>query len=129
MSDISSDDASTTQTTPLETIGSPQNILKAKFELLATYLANSWVPEQYRITLDRICDTVKNFSEPQQTTTNAIRTLHKAVQQLASKVDSNARAHEQRTPQGALSYAAVAGRGVPIAAATAATTAVKPVPA
>jgi hypothetical protein len=92
---------------------SPQNLLKAEFELLATYLANAWT------ALERIYDTVKFFAEPQkdqqQTTANAIRTLHEAVQQLASKVDSSTRAP--------LSYAAVAGRG------SIAATAVKPVPA
>jgi hypothetical protein len=63
MSDPSRDDASTTPTTPLETIGSLQNILKVEFELLATYLANAWVPEQYQNALERIYDTVKNIAE------------------------------------------------------------------
>jgi hypothetical protein len=35
------------QATPPETPGSLQNLLKAEFELLATYLANAWVPEEY----------------------------------------------------------------------------------
>lgn len=124
MSDASGADAPATQTTHSETTRSPQNLLKTKFVLLATYLANAWVPEEYRTALEQINDTVKIFAEPQkdqqQTIANAIRTLHEAVQQLASKVDSSTRAP--------LSYAAVAGRGS-IAATTAAATAVKPVPA
>jgi hypothetical protein len=41
MGDASGADAPATQTTPPETTGSLQNILKAEFELLATYLANA----------------------------------------------------------------------------------------
>jgi hypothetical protein len=57
--------ASTAQTTPSGTIGCLQNILKAEFELIATYLANVWVPEQYRTAFDKIYNTVKNSAEPQ----------------------------------------------------------------
>jgi hypothetical protein len=46
--------ATTAQTTPSGTTGCLQNILKAEFELIATYLANTWVLEQYRTAFDKI---------------------------------------------------------------------------
>jgi len=58
MSDVLGAGAPPTQTTP-QTTGSLQNLLKAGFELLATYLANAWVLEEYRAALERIYSTLK----------------------------------------------------------------------
>jgi hypothetical protein len=66
MSDASENATATTaQTTLLGTTGCLQNILKAEFELIATYLANVWVLEQYCTAFDKIYSTVKNSAEPQ----------------------------------------------------------------
>jgi hypothetical protein len=111
MSDVSENatiTATTVQTTPSGTTGCLRNILKAEFELIATYLANTWVPEQDCTAFDKIYSTVKNFAEPQadqQTTANTICMLQEAVQQLSSKVDNSTHALQQKPL-----YAAVAGK-------------------
>ena len=65
---------------------------------------------------------MKNSAEPQkdqqQPAANAIYTLQAPVQQFTSKINSSAHAYAQSTPHNALFCAAVAGRGVLVAAIT-----------
>ena len=89
MSDASGADAPATQTTPSETTRSPQILLKAEFKLLATYLANAWVPEEYRTALEQIYDT-ENFCRAAKgpTTYNSERDSHSTRGCTAASIES-----------------------------------------
>jgi hypothetical protein len=86
-SDATNATTTTIPATQPETTGCQQATLKDEFNELAAYLAKEKAPKAIHIAFKRIRDAYTECVD-KQTTTDAIRTLQEAVQQLTAKIEA-----------------------------------------
>lgn len=102
--------------TPHEPNSCQQTNLNTEFEQIAAYLVDKKAPASLQVALQRIQDAYADASK--QTTTEAIHTLQKAVQKLATQFEAQNNKTHASGSLGA-SYAAAAQRGAAGAAGAA----------
>jgi hypothetical protein len=107
-SDASSAPVIIPSTQPI-TISSQQKQLRTDIKTIDTYLAREEAPKFVRDALERVRKTVE-IRDPANSTADALKVLHEAVQKLAGRIDAQTAEAHALGPAG-VSYAAAARRG------------------